>query len=693
MNRLISRFAIWLMFLCFSMGAWADNVITISSTEGAPGDEVTISIGLENSDAISTLQVSIPLDENLTLVESSGQLGTRCTDHSLTVGVKDGMLNIFIYSLQMTAITGNSGEVASFKLKLGNQPQTVTLTPTKTVLTNNTGSSVESSATDGEVTTRCAKAQYSRMEVDFGEVPIRSSYQETVTITNIGNSDLTISALTFSDVNVFTSTTTLPLIISAGHSESLNITYAPEERGSISKTLKVECNSVSKLNTIKLLAQPFAVNELHIQSVSGVSDEEVTVSMTMNNMDDISGYQVEFNLPEQFEYADGSFTLSSRKQDHVGMATLNGNKLRIIAYSANDNAFTDNDGEIGSFKVKLVGRYGTTLTPSKTVLSATINNKVENVVSAVYGGEITIQSPQIYCSNTLNFGAVSVTEDCEKTLTIWNYGNAPLTISRVVFNNENMSIKEELPIVISSWESKTLTVKYSSLEQNTFEGTMNIYTNDPDQRMKAVTISGSRFAPNYLSITAKDGGAGNECATIDVSLNTYDDITGLQFDLEYAGQYYQPFNNHVLIAERATGMTVATRVIDNNTLRFFCYYLSGNGLAAGSGKVLTIRLKPTLSSVPAGNYQVAVRNVKMGTSELTDKYAGTDMQTTYNVVEGLMGDVNSDLTVDAQDASIVLKFVAKKINTIDGGDVNKDGVIDAQDASLILQFVAKKIYW
>ena len=298
------KYILAVLLLCFGMGARADNVVTISSTEGAPDDEVTVSIGLQNTDELSSLQVSIPLDENLTLVSGSGELGSRCASHSLTVGVKDGILNVFIYSISMAAISGTNGEVASFKLKLGNQPKTVSLEASKLVLANSGGDAIEGIAQGGEITTRCAKAQYSTMEVDYGEVPIRSTYQQTVTVTNVGNADLTITDLVFSDVMTFSSTTTLPLVLGAGDSRELNITYAPVNRGSISKTLKVECNSISKLNTIKLLAQPFAVNELHIQPTSGVSDEEVTVSMKMNNMDAISGYQVEFDLPEQFEYVE-----------------------------------------------------------------------------------------------------------------------------------------------------------------------------------------------------------------------------------------------------------------------------------------------------------------------------------------------------------------------------------------------------
>ena len=619
-----------MLLLCFSMGARADNVITISSAEGAPNEEVTVSIGLENSDAVSTLQVSIPLDENLTLIENSGQLGTRCTNHSLTLGVKDGVLNIFVYSLSMAAITGSNGEVANFSLKLGSQPTTIALTPSKTVLTNTAGQTVDASANSGEVTIRCAKAQYSTMEVDFGEVPIRGTYQRTVTVTNVGNSDLTITALTFSDVMTFSSTTSLPLVISAGDSRALNVTYAPTERGSISKTLKVECNSVSKLNTIKLLAQPFAVNELHIQPTSGISDEEVTISMTMNNMDAISGYQVEFNMPKQFEYVDNSFELSSRKQDHVGMATLNGQKLRIIAYSPSDKAFTGDDGVIGTFRVKLVGRYGTTLTPSKTVLSATINNKVENVVSDVYGGQIDIQSPQISCSSQLDFGAVSVTEACEKTFTVSNYGSAPLTISRVVFNNENLSIKETLPLIIPTWGSADITVVYSSVEQTAFEATMNIYSNDPDLRMKEVHVTGSRFAPNYLDVDIQDITYRDNLA-IALSLNTFDAVSGLQFDIEYPGKYFTTFENNFTLNERAQGMTVTSRQMDANTLRVFCYFIGQGSIAPGNSNIMSYLLKPVNEDVPLGEYSVIIKNIKFGTQALTDKYAGQDITRSFHL--------------------------------------------------------------
>ena len=646
---------LFVLFLCLGMGARADNIIKISSVEGAPNEEVTVSISLENTDAVSSLQVSIPLDENLTLVNGSGQLGSRCSSHSHTVGVKDGVLNVFVYSVSMAAITGNSGEVITFRLKLGNQPKTVSLVPSKTVLTNSSGATISSSTNSGTVTTICAKAQYSTMEVDFGEIPIKSTYTKTMTVTNVGNTDLMITGLQFSDVNVFSSTTSLPLTVGAGASKELNITYKPVARGNISKSLKVVCNSVSKLNTIALKAQPFAVNELHVQNVSGVSDEEVTISMTMNNMDAVSGYQVEFTLPEQLEYVENSFALSSRKQDHTAIASCAGNTLCLVVYSPTDKPLVDNDGEIGTFKVKLVGRNSVKLTPTKAVLSATINHKVENVVSAVYGGQITIKSPQLYSDNVLDFGDMPVTENCEKTYAIRNNGNASLTVSRIVFDNENLSVKETLPLTIPAWGSKDITVVYSSVEQKSFESVMRIYSNDPELRMKEVQVKGKRFAPNYLQIETKDIYQSDQLS-IDFSMDTYDEVKGLQFDVIYPTQYYEIFENNCSLDDRAKGMSVSITKKSDNTLNVACYFLADGGIASGKGKIMSLLFNPLTQEVPEGNYNVQIKNIKMAKDAYSEKYAGADLQSSFTVKKEYLIVTAKDYTIEYGDDLPIFEF-------------------------------------
>ena len=642
--KIIYRVLSLALLLGVFLGARANNKVTISSTEGAPGEEVTVSVGLDNTDEVSSFQVVIPIDDNVTLVENSAVAGSRCSGHTVVAGVKNGAISVLVYSLTMTAFTGNSGEVVSFKLKLGSKPHTTVLTPSQVVVTNPSGGDVNCDVEAGEVTSKCAKAVLSTMEIDYGSVPIRSTYTENVVVANEGNIDLVISSLVFSDPSVFSSTMTLPATLAPGESQTISIVYNPIERGAISKTMKVMSNSVSKLNTVTLKAQPFAVNEIHVNPASGSSDEEVTVTISMNNMDPVSGLQLEFDMPEALIYVDGSFVLSSRKEDHQLISSMNNGKLCALAYSPTDTPFKDNDGEICSFKVKLNGRNTADLTPSNVVLSATIGNRVENVVSASYGTTVSISNPMISVNETLDFGAVSVTDRAEKAIVISNNGSAPLIISRVVSDNEKLTIKETLPLTIDPWQIGQLTVVYNSIEQVDFSGTLSIYSNDPDKRMCNVAVSGSHFAPNYISF-ACDNLAPQDDLVIDVNIDTYDDINGIQFDLEYPSQYFEPFENNVVLSDNANGMTVTTRDIGDGVIRYFCYFISGGNIPHGSGKIMSITFNRKNEESPIGTYSINVTNIKMGTSELENKYAGEDISIAFMVT------TSNPVTITALDAS------------------------------------------
>lgn len=574
------------LLLCFGMGTRADNVVSIGSASGTPDEEVTLSISLQNTSQVAALQLSVPLDEELSYVDGSASLTERCSaSHNVTAGVKNGVLNVMVYSLDMTAISGTEGEVATLRLKLGNQPKTIALSASKLLLTDTEGNTIsDATATNGSVSIRCAKAEYGSMTVDFGRVPIRSTYQRTLTVRNVGNEPLVVTGLEFQNyVTKFSSTTQFPLTIAAGGSSSINITYAPEERGTVNETVKVLCNSISKLNTITLMAQPFAVNELHVQPASGTADETVTVSLTMNNMDAISGFQFEFTLPSQLEFVPNSFVLSDRKANHAVVQSVTNGVLRIICYSPSDTPFTGEDGELGTMQFRLSGRNSTTLTPSKCVLTATIDNQVTNVCSANYGATITIRSPRLSANSSLNMGRTPITSDAISNFTVRNNGNAPLTISRVTFDKEEFYIQEETPLTINAGGNVTLHVVYPNQTEGDYATTMQLYTNDPEQRLWNVNVTGNRFAPNYFEISTEDVSAFDNL-NIDVSVNTYDPIVGIQFDLTYPSQVYEPFDNNYTLEPRAEGMVATWRQIDNNTLRYFCYFLSGDGIVAGEGK-------------------------------------------------------------------------------------------------------------
>ena len=550
-----------IMVLSVAARAAADNIISIGTVEGKPGDTVELQIGLANTDNVSSVQVSIPIDSRLQLVENSAKATDRTANHSVTAGVKDGKLNIFVYSLSMGDIASGNGTVATVKLKLGNEPSDIVLAADKVVLTDSNGNVLsDATATEGRATILCAKAEYSSMLIDYGRVPIRSSYQQTVTVNNVGNAPLLVNGVEFSAAE-FSCDEAFPTEIAAGSSKVFTLNYAPVERGAITEEAKFITNSIYKLNTVKLKAQPFAVNELHVADASGIADSVVTISLRMNNMDDITGLQFDFNMPEQLEYVDGSFALTSRKADHQLTVSLKDRMLRAIAFSLSDTPFSGNDGEIATFKVKLNGRYGTTLGAQKAVLTANIKGKETDVLSDKYSGYVNILSPSMSATDNISMDRTPITQNAKASFRISNYGSAPLRIERIVTSSDHMKVGCTLPLVIDSWQNTDVDVVWDGIEEGDFSELLQLYTNDPDRRLHNIKVTGNRYSPNYITLSAADVEPG-DTLRLQVSLSNNDIVNGLQFDLKYDRKCFELLDKCVW-SERASGYSMTTRDMEN----------------------------------------------------------------------------------------------------------------------------------
>ena len=619
-----------IMVLSVAVRAAADNTVSIGTVAGKPGDTVELQIGLANTNNVSSVQVSIPIDARLALVENSAKATDRTSGHNVTAGVKDGKLNLFVYSLSMGDIAPGEGTIATVRLKLGNEPSDLVLSADKVVLTDHNGSALpHATATDGRATISCAKAEYSSRLIEYGRVPIRSSYQQTVSVSNVGNAPLVVSGVEFSAAE-FSCAESFPAEIAAGSSKVFTLTYAPMERGGITEEAKFITNSVYKLNTVKLKALPFAVNELHVENVSGVADSTVTVSLRMNNMDAITGFQFDFNLPEQLEYVNGSFTLSGRKADHQLTASMKGRTLRALAFSLSDTPFSGNDGEIATFKVKLNGRYGTSLEAQKAMLTANIKGKETDVLSDKYAGYVNILSPRMSTTDGISMGRTPITQEAKATFRINNYGSAPLRIERVVVSSDHMKVDSQLPIVIDSRKSTDVDVVWDGVAEGDYNELLQLYTNDPDQRLHNIKVTGNRYSPNYLTLSSADVEPG-DTMKLHIALSNNDIVNGLQFDLKYDKKCFELLDKNVW-SERANGYSMTTRDMDNGQVRCFCYSLGGNEIAQGEGNVMTV-LFAVKKDATIGSYAFKVGNVLLSTPGLVNKYSGAGNDVTIKVVK------------------------------------------------------------
>ena len=151
-NETMKQLTICCLLLLSIIGARAENVISLSSAAGHPGDEVTVEVGLTMTNAVTAAEIIIPLDKQLTYVVGSATLNSaRADGHELSAAVVDGNLRLYVYSLSLASLKGEEGALATFKLKLKKEPTDYLLTP-QVMLSDAAGNSLSATTGSGTVT-------------------------------------------------------------------------------------------------------------------------------------------------------------------------------------------------------------------------------------------------------------------------------------------------------------------------------------------------------------------------------------------------------------------------------------------------------------------------------------------------------------------------------------------------------------
>ena len=609
---IMKRLLIWLIAILYGSLAIASNTITLSSVSGTPQMEVEVVVSLDNTDAITALEMVLPLGEHLSYVDGSATLTTtRSNGHQISAAQVGQELRIYVYSFSQNALNGNTGELLTFRLLLGNEPADYALTPT-VVLSNAQGTSIAGSVQTGTVTIQAPKLQIVNPQIDYGHIPIRATYTKNLQLKNVGNLPLTIENITTTDPLFVPKQTTLT--IEAGQTTSVAIEYTPTERGAVSAEAIVKSNTINGEQVATIMADPFSVNELHVGTASGIADSIVTISLTMNNMEPIVAMQCAFKLPKQLEYVANSLAVNAtRSNGHQALSTLRGDTLFVAIFSMTNQPLHANDGEVATFQLRLNGSSGTYyLKPIDVVLS---NITEENMVSATSQGSVRINAPAISSNASLSFGDVPITEVAHATYSVRNSGSALLVLERATFLAEGYSIVEELPITIANSKTTTITVAYQPTEEGDFSTTMNLYTNDPNNRLKTVALSGHVYEPNTLILNGQNDQEGTY--TLSVALDNYTDIVAVQYDLHWRSDMTTSQSAFVPSARMQNHNAVVTP-LDEDSYRIIIYSMSNATIAGHNGELHQLVFTPQGEANYCGS-TISIDNIVLSNAAGGDK--------------------------------------------------------------------------
>ena len=682
-------FAVLAVLLLISAHTLAQPAVTLTSASGHPGDEVQLAVQTKGLGQVTAVQLNITLPQALTYVDGSAVLGqgVASANHQLQVTQSGNQLKIYVYSLQLNVMNNAQGELMNFRLQVGPEPGTYQLTPS-VVLSNTNGSNVSASVTSGTVTVLGSKLQLSTKEIDFGRVPIRSTYSKTLVASNVGNESLTLTAAeALSTLNPSLITLSgLPCTIEPGAQKELSISYAPANAGQEDATITIASNAANGSQKVIVKAQPYSVNALILKTsnLNSQNTDLFNVSVEMENMDPIVAVQCSFDLPDALTYVDGSIQMNgSRSNGHQLSSSLENGKLKVYIHSASNAAIPSDKGELFSFQLKSVGSTGNyQLSPSEVILS---NASGTNVLSDVSEATIHLSSPKLEAAAELDFGRVPLEEKVSSSYQLRNIGEAPLTISRIEFDNAAFSTTSALPITIQAGASKSIEINYQTKQEGAFQGMMQLYSDDPDLRMLAVNIKGETYYTNRLSVSGKpvEGQAGQYALTLNLQNSL--PIVALQADIHWISGMATSANA-ISLSGRAGNHQVALTKVGNDTYRLFLYSTNNQVIAAGQGPLVTLIYNKVEPNVSYFGTTMTVDNIILSTPNGQNQASSSVTTTIINK----KGDVNGDGVISVADVTAIVDVLLERQNpliTPEKADVNGDGLVTIVDVVETIQLI------
>ncbi|MCK9281313.1 MAG: choice-of-anchor D domain-containing protein [Melioribacteraceae bacterium] len=585
----------------------AQNLIGTGNYSGAPAETITIAVNVTNADPFTALQTDIKLPSQVKYVDNSIELSSRASAHNISASLQENnTLRVIIFSVNQTNVTGTSGDLFSFRVTLKTDPGNYNLELLNTVIANASSQNIFTGSENGSIAIIAPDIYIDQSELNYGRLPLRSSSTMQIYIVNQGTSDLVISRL-YTDNNYYVIEGDTAFTVPAGNSRMVSVRFNSIKKGEYNSNLFILSNDAgTPRSIIALKAIAFAVNEIHLQRSSGRAGTIIDVKLTLNNMEDFTGFQFDINLPSVSKYEAGGATLSERKNDHIISANIvQGNKLRVIAYSPTNKSFADSVGEICSIKFLLDGSGGWY---STNIESAFItNNKSENIISATTGEYIIIDAPDISGEQSVNIGSNPITDTLVYNYYISNWGSDTLKINSLQSSNPEFWFENSSPFYILPSQNHLLKIKFRSLTKGNKSSIITVRNNDPDEEPFIINLSASSFVPNFLKVRDAEILLGAN-GSIFIDADNYEAIYALQFDIQLPDSFKNPT---FILTDRKQDHAIASSILNANTYRIIAYSLSMKPFLANTGAIVEIRGK---AGNALGSYQIDIKNSVMSNS-------------------------------------------------------------------------------
>lgn len=574
------------VFLFFWLQGFTDNIMILPNEEVEALSVETIEIKINNDDPFVGFQLDVEFQNQLTYVTSSVQLNpNRATDHIINATlIQPLILRIFAYSITNSPFIGDTGTIATVQFISGVVPGLYPLNINNPIIGNINSQNIITNYVEGSLNL-LAPDFYANAEIlNYGQVPLGTQPDKSFNISNLGNQVLQITQIT-TNSPYFTIIGLTAFDILPGQLQTVIVRFNSVVKGAYNNMISIVTNDPDEGSiSISLNAVAFAVNEVHVGNISSFSQENHTLSFSINNMEPFVGFQFDLNYQPQMNYIPGSISLSNRKTDHIIDANiLPNNILRIIAFSPTNQFFTGAEGIICSIELYIEGVSGTyTLAINQVIIG---NELGQNILSAHYNGVLTINAADISCYNQIDYGQVSILDTIQKSLTISNVGVDTLLLDQVLFTDAQFSLITSLPLSLLPNTQQNIVFSFSPIEESEFTEEMRIYSNDPDENPFTVTLTGFVNIPNTMFLEDIYSNY-NDTVSLQVFVDNYEPFVGFQFDLIFPN-IMTCYLDSITLTNRAQGHILTKSLINPTTVRIIAFSFQQLPFLGNSGPIVS----------------------------------------------------------------------------------------------------------
>lgn len=579
---------IFFLICCIVFAARAQNTVIISNAVSGANDTVTVFVSVSNTDTVSALQFDMQLSPEIQLAAAPAVTGTRNTTHTVSSAILPGnILRLLIYSAGGSIFRGSSGIVAGIKIKTGSEPGNYSLVPGNIILSNNHSAGVNAGFVQGNLTINTPKLFLPITSLNFGKIPRYNTTFKSIPITNQGNLPLTVYGISVAGT-YFSVGSDTAFIINPGTQRTINCYFRSLVSGTYNSAVIIRSNDpVAPVKSLPVSGISFAVNQLLIGSISGRSGFSQELSVSLSNMQKVTGVQFDLLLPSFLSYQSGNARLSSRKQDHtLSVTTLSAGRIRCIVFSPGNKSLSDSSGELLKIELLFSGNNGMSgISVDSLIISDSLGN---NISSGFTTGSASILSPDISGETTVNLGETPLTDSLFYNYTVTNTGSDTLIINGWYCNNQAFSVKTALPVKIPSMGNSQLRFGFLTPSRVAQSGIMQILSNDPDENPYPVSVTALAFAPNFMAVNdiiARPG----DTVTVSIDMNNYDRIVAFQTDLAIPPGY-RYLSESAQLTDRKTNHTLSVGTPVGGILRLFAFSMTGASFTGTTGSIVKLKL-------------------------------------------------------------------------------------------------------